>query len=120
MHELPHPTPTTFENVQIPVCQTPSKLDLELIKQQLFSDSGIHQKILQDYGFRVQPQNADAMAAELITQLEQSPVEDPRAQDPSNADAFRAAVTALGSNSRAWATFLKVEPDGGPSAGLRG
>ena len=49
------------------------------------------------------------MAAELNRQLEQAPVEDPLAQDLSNADVFRAAVKALGSNSRAWATFLKVE-----------
>ena len=86
------------------------KLDLELIKQQLFSNSGVRQKIVRDYGFTVQPQDADAMAAELITQLEQSPVEDPLAQDLSNADVFRAAVKALSSNSRSWATFLKVEP----------
>jgi hypothetical protein len=85
------------------------KIDLELIEQRLFSDPSVRRKILRDYGFKVQPQDAVAMASELITQLEQSPVDDPLKQNPSNADVFRAAVKALSSNSRAWATFLKAE-----------
>lgn len=86
------------------------KLDLELIKQRLFSDSRAQREILQDYGITVQPPDADAMAAALVAQLEQLPVDDPLAQNPNNADVFRAAVMALGSNSRAWVTFLKAEP----------
>src|SRR5918997_1573738 len=79
------------------------------IKQRLFSDPSVRHQILRDYGPTVQPQGANAMAAELVTQLEQSPVDDHLAQNPSNADVFRAAVKALSSNSRAWATFLKSE-----------
>ena len=86
------------------------KIDLELIKQRLFSDPSVRHKILQDYGLTVQPQDPDELAAELIKQLGQSPVDDPLAQKPSNAEVFRAAVKALSSNSRAWATFLKAEP----------
>jgi hypothetical protein len=85
------------------------KIDLELIKRRLFSDSRVRHQILRDYGIKGQPQDADAMAAELITQLEQSPVDDPLKLNPSNADVFRAAVKALSGNSRAWTTFLKAE-----------
>jgi hypothetical protein len=43
------------------------KIDLELIKQRIFSDPSARHRILRDYGFKVHPRDADAMAAELIT-----------------------------------------------------
>jgi hypothetical protein len=87
----------------------PLKIDLELIKQRLFSDPRVRHQILRDYGFKVQPQDAGAMAAELVARLEQSPVDDPLKQNSSSAEVFRAAVMALSSISRAWATFRKTE-----------
>jgi hypothetical protein len=51
---------------------------------------------------------AQRFIAELLQVLDQTPTED---RSPDNRKVFRAAVRALGSNSRAWATFHKREAE---------
>jgi hypothetical protein len=85
------------------------QIDIETIKQQLFSDNVVRSRIVRDYGVKSTPANANEFASSLLALMEQAPVPHPLDQSLGNRDVFRAAVKALGSNSRAWATFLKHE-----------
>lgn len=85
------------------------KIDVAFIKQRLFANGAVRAKIVRDYGLNPEPASADELAAALLAQFEQSPAQRPLEQSFSNRCVFRAAVKALGSNSRPWATFLKNE-----------
>ncbi len=85
------------------------QIDVELIKQRLFADRAVRARIVRDYGFGAQPASANELAAALLAQFDQAPAPHPLEQSFSNRHVFRAAVKALGSNSRAWANFLRHE-----------
>ena len=85
------------------------QINAEAIKQRLFTDPTVRTRIIRDYGIDSRPKNAHDFVAAVLGQLEQEPVPRPLEQSVINADVFRAAVRALGSNSRSWATFLKHE-----------
>lgn len=85
------------------------QINAEAIKQRLFTDPTVRTRIIRDYGIDSRPKNAHDFVAAVLGQLEQEPAPRPLEQSVSNADVFRAAVRALGSNSRSWATFLKHE-----------
>ena len=92
-------------------------LDTEAIKRRLFDDPLVRARLTRDYGLSTYPPDAEALASALLQQLGQTPVENPLTKKYTNKDVFRAAVRALGSNSRAWAKFLGHE---GQIAGLLG
>ena len=84
-------------------------IDLDAIKSELFRSKVIRSRILRDFGINSTPENSESLAQEVLKQLGQSPVSNPLDQAISNRHVFRAAVRALGSNSRTWATYLKNE-----------
>lgn len=90
-------------NVPNPAC------DLNAIKTGLFTSSKLRARILHDYGVTLLPKDANEFANAVISQFDQAPAPVPLEQTLNNADVFRAAVKALASNGRAWATFLKFE-----------
>lgn len=85
------------------------QINVEAIKQRLFADPVVRAKIVRDYGINFEPENPHELASAVLGQLEQEPAPRPLEQTISNAGVFRAATKAIGSNSRAWATFLKAE-----------
>lgn len=85
-------------------------INISTIKQRLFSDSVVRDRILRDYGITRQPMDADELGNAVVGALGQQPSPAPLEQVLSNAEVFRAAVKSIGSNSRSWATFLKLEP----------
>ncbi len=86
------------------------KILLHAVIHRLFQDHGVRTRILSDYGITSQPATAEDFATAIVAQLDQIAVSQPLAQRLTNAEVFRAAVKALGSNNRAWATFLRSEP----------
>lgn len=68
-------------------------------------DPVIRAQIIRDYGPTPELTSADELAAALLGGFEQAPSSRPLAQSFSNRDVFRAAVKALGSNSRTWASL---------------
>lgn len=85
------------------------QINAEAIKQRLFADPVVRARIVRDYGIDFEPENPHEFASAVLRQLEQEPTPRPLEQEYGNGDVFRAAVRALGSNSRAWATFLRHE-----------
>jgi len=86
-----------------------NKVDFAIVRDRLYSDPQIAEKIVRDFGISGDHRNADEFAESLRVALDQITVDVPLEQRPGNRDVFRAAVRALGSNSRPWATFLKNE-----------
>ncbi len=86
------------------------QINISTIKQRLFADPVIRARILRDYGIDTQVTDSDELGHAAVTMLEQQPAMKPLEQGLSNAQVFRAAVRSIGSNSRAWVTFLKHEP----------
>lgn len=86
------------------------KINIDLIKQQLFANPEIRSRILRDYGIKKQPFNAHELGMFVVGMFDQEPSPQPLQESVNNAQVFRAAVKSLGSNSRAWATFLNSEP----------
>jgi hypothetical protein len=84
-------------------------INIEAIKQRLFASPIVRARLQRDYMLSTDPSNPDMLVAALITSLDQTPVKSPLEEKYTNANVFRAVVRALGSNSRAWASFLKHE-----------
>lgn len=73
----------------------------------MFEDPVVRARIVRDYGINFEPATLHELVTAVLGQLEQEPAPRPLEQTISNAGVFRAAAKALGSNSRAWVTFLK-------------
>jgi hypothetical protein len=82
------------------------KTDIQLIKRKLFDCA--RSSIARDYKLKA-PANPDELAEQVLQSMDQSACADPLNQQYDNDAIFRAAVRALGSNSRNWATFLANE-----------
>lgn len=82
-------------------------LNLDMLKELLYSDVKIRNKIQKDYDFKKIPENIDDFSNILISSLNQ-PIKDIR-REISNNEVFEAAVKSLGSNSRNWTTFISQE-----------
>lgn len=86
------------------------KIDLERVGKALFEDPKQRGRIARDYGVSDQFSTAGEFVDRLVKALDQAPVANPlRRGNLSPPRVFRAAVMALGSNSRKWAAFLKQE-----------
>lgn len=84
-------------------------VDLHAVCDSLFSDPRVRERLARDYGFAV-PTTPAALRQALVASFDQSRVAE---SDSASLDAsvvFRAAVRALGSNSRSWWRFVQGEP----------
>ena len=86
------------------------QIDLDTIRRRLFENAAVRSRILRDYGVTLQPAAPEEFADAIVGQFDQATAPRPLDQDLTNDDVFRAAVKALASNSRSWATFLRSEP----------
>lgn len=84
-------------------------IDLTAIKTGLFQSSKLRDRILRDYCVSLVPKDCDEFAHAVISRFDQAPHPAPLDQTLSNGAVFRAAVLALASNQRPWATFLKFK-----------
>lgn len=82
-------------------------LNLNRLKELLYSDITVRNKIQKDYGFTNIPDNMDDFSNLLLSALNQS-IKNIR-RDISNSELFEAAVKSIGSNSRNWVTFISKE-----------
>lgn len=82
-------------------------LNEDAIAGALFANPIVRQRIVRDYALPVPGDDGSPMdfLEGIIGAFDQAPAEEPL-ETFSNAKVFKAAVLALGSNSRAWATFL--------------
>ncbi len=86
------------------------QLLLDVIKRRLYEDHAVRARILQDYGITTEPRTPDQFADVVIGRFDQGVASSPGEQKLSNEAVFKAAVYALASNNRTWATFLLSEP----------
>jgi len=84
------------------------QIDIAKVKERLFNDADI-EKLRRVYGFSVEPSTAEELAKELVNAFGQKTVDQPQARQVNNNAVFKAAVKAIGSNSRDWSTYLKKE-----------
>lgn len=82
-------------------------LNLDKLKELLYTDEKVRNKIQNDYAFTEIPKDINDFSNLLISSLNQ-PVKDIR-REISNNEVFEAAVKSLGSNSRNWITFISKE-----------
>lgn len=87
-----------------------STVNLRLMSKRLYEAPGVLFRICADYGFTALPGSPEELVEALWAEFGQTPVEDPLLEIPDNQAVFEAAVRSLGSNSRAWAEFLRLEP----------
>jgi hypothetical protein len=85
-------------------------IDLDMIKNRLFANAKVRDRILRDYAVPRPVTTAEDFARSVVAQFDQAPSPNPLEQRLTNDEVFRAAVKAIASNSRAWATFLTSEP----------
>ncbi len=85
------------------------QIDIQAIKDRLFSNEAVRSRIARDFGLPDIQTDADEFAASVLYKLGQRPSPTPLDQKLSNAEVFRAAVRALGSNQRKWADYLGNE-----------
>ena len=84
-------------------------IDLDKVIEACFSDVETRKKICCDFGIKNSGTPQD-LASRLVKSFDQIPPAGHRWDDRlDNRRVFRAAVYAIGSNSRKWATFLKYE-----------
>lgn len=85
------------------------KILVDVISEKLFNDIKVREKILRDYGITEYPESSEKFIQCITSHLDQVSEINPLEHQYSNDDVFRAAVRALGSNSRKWTTFLQSE-----------
>ena len=84
-------------------------IDLNKVVEACFANGRIRKRICDDYGIEDSGTPQD-LAARLVQSFDQTPPEGHSWEDPlENRCVFRAAVLAIASNSRKWATFLQHE-----------
>lgn len=83
------------------------KLNEEAVAKALFDDEKVRHRVARDYGITNVASSALEFVEQVIRTFDQAPSQDPLAP-LSNAEVFKAAVLALASNSRTWATFLNT------------
>lgn len=79
--------------------------DLEAITAALFADANRRRKIMSAYGCDEAISDPAECAAEIVRAMGQDRVVEAATSD----EVFRAAVRAIGSNSRQWTDYLRVE-----------
>ena len=87
------------------------KVNLGRIAERLFGTPGILDRICRDYSLDARPDSAEVLVHALWREFGQAPVAAPLDLEPSNRTVFQAAVRSIGSNSRPWSTYLRLEPE---------
>ena len=80
-------------------------LDLRAIKTALVADPVVKARIRRDFG--LQSVADEHLIDSVLLSLGQTPIEDPLSAEYSPHRVFEAAVRAIGSNSRSWASFTR-------------
>ena len=101
-------------------------IDLKKVVEACFANGGIRKRICDDYRIEDSGTPQD-LAKRLVQSFDQTPPKDHSWESHlENRRVFRAAVLAIASNSRKWATFLQHEPqlryilcDYDPAASIR-
>ena len=84
-------------------------IDLDKVIERCFSEPDIRKRICGDFGIK-DSGTAQDLASKLVKQFDQIPPKGHSWENHlDNCRVFRAAVFAIGSHSRNWATFLKYE-----------
>jgi hypothetical protein len=96
--------------VEVLTADVVASVDLEAVCDSLFRDPRVRERLARDYGFAVRT-SAPALRRALITSFDQSRVAGSDAASLDAGKVFRAAVRALGSNSRNWWKFVRGEPE---------
>jgi hypothetical protein len=86
-----------------------ASVDVDAVCDSLFRDPRICGKLAGDYGFDV-PSTQAALRQALVASFEQVRVTGSDSTPAGTSEVFRAAVRALGSNSRNWWRFVRGEP----------
>jgi hypothetical protein len=86
-------------------------IDLDRICKALFERQEVRSRIRRDYGFDREPQSPAHLRDALWAEFGQTPTDKPLEQRMDNRQVFKAAVRALGSNSRSWAGYRRREPE---------
>ncbi len=84
------------------------KLDYDLVGEQLFSNPKVRARIERHYRLPTDAATSSQFLDYAVRHLDQEAMDNPLTQTYSNQQVFKAAVNALGSNSRNWASFVKV------------
>ncbi|MGW6655596.1 hypothetical protein [Rhodococcus sp. NPDC055024] len=84
------------------------KLDYDLVGERLFSNYKVRARIERDYSLPTDAATSSQFLDYAVRYLDQEAMDNPLAQTYSNQQVFKAAVNALGSNSRNWASFVKA------------
>ncbi|MDI9960797.1 MULTISPECIES: hypothetical protein [Rhodococcus] len=84
------------------------KLDYDLVGERLFSNYKVRARIERGYSLPTDAATSSQFLDYAVRYLDQEAMDTPLAQTYSNQQVFKAAVNALGSNSRNWASFVKV------------
>ena len=85
------------------------KIDLDKVQSRHFEKDAVRARILRDFGVAEVPVDVRDFVRLLIDALKQPVAAQPLAQVLTNVEVFRAAVWALGSNSRNWCDFVSKE-----------
>lgn len=86
-------------------------LDIQEATLALAEDPAVRGRLVRDFALTPASDAPEDLVATLLEAFDQAPLENPLRRPPSPTELFRAAVRALGSNSRRWSTFLAAEPD---------
>lgn len=84
------------------------KLDYDLVGERLFLNYKVRARIGRDYSLPTDAATSSQFLDYAVRYLNQEAMDHPLIQTYSNHKVFKAAVNALGSNSRNWASFVKV------------
>jgi len=87
-----------------------ARVNLEAVCDSLFRDPRVRERLARDYGFAA-PTTPAALRKALVASFEQVRVAESDSAPAGTSDVFRAAVRALGSNSRSWWKFVRGEPE---------
>src|SRR6266436_6240276 len=85
------------------------KIDLEKVQSRLFEKETVRKRISRDFGIVQDPVDAKHFVSLIVDALKQPVAAELLEQAVTNGEVFRAAVWALGSNSRNWCDFLRKE-----------
>jgi hypothetical protein len=84
-------------------------LDLDRISRALFETPNVRGRLCREYSIHSDPATPHDLRIALLRAMDQTPSPDPQCLEIHDRDVFRAAVRALGSNSRRWVRYLEHE-----------
>jgi hypothetical protein len=83
------------------------QIDITIIQRRLYDDIAVRNRLIRDYALDPIPEDAESLTRSLLLAFRQIPVTDPLSETIDNGAVYRAAIHALGSNSRSWSSFIR-------------